>query len=50
MPEMDLNMWFESKNPLVTWPLVKNVFIAWMDKVQKVQKASKKGTCIFELI
>lgn len=27
-PEVDLSIWFESKKPLVTWPLVKSEFLS----------------------
>lgn len=32
-PNVDLSIWFESKKPLVTWPLVKSKFLSWMDKI-----------------
>lgn len=38
--EVDLSMWFKSKRPLITWPFVKNEFITWMDKVQRMKEAS----------
>lgn len=49
-PEVDLNMWFGFKSPFVTWSLVKNKFISWMDKVQKLWAISWKRTGNFELI
>lgn len=39
-PEVDLSMWFESKKSLIIWSLVKNEFLSWMNKVQKVKAAS----------
>lgn len=37
--EVDLSMWFESKKPLIIWPLVKSEFITWIDKIQRVKEA-----------
>lgn len=47
---VDLTMWFESKKPLVTWPLIKKEFITQMDKLQKVKEALWKKTSIFKLL
>lgn len=38
--EVDLSMWFDSIKLLATWPLIKDKFTKWMDKVQKAKDES----------
>lgn len=37
--DIDLGIGFESRKPLTTWPIIKEDFIKWMDKLQKAKEA-----------